>query len=181
MPDQTLAMTAILSRLEQVEKENRRMKQVALGVTVVACSVFMMGQARPNPNKIIEAENFVVKDASGKVRAVFGMNYSDQKGASLILGSDGSYGGTGAEKYVVRIHGGDRAWLNMGSADGAEAINGVVSPDFASDLTVYDKDGYKTDIGITDLVTPRTGVKHHTSASSIVMSSKEKTVLWSAP
>jgi len=35
MPDQTPELTAIMSRLERVERENGRMKQAALGILVV--------------------------------------------------------------------------------------------------------------------------------------------------
>lgn len=104
-----------------------------------------MGQARPNTPKTIEAENFVVRDTSGKVRATFGMNYSDRGGASLILGSDG--GLTGREHYVVTLHGGDYAWLYMRSSDMPEqdGIKGIITPEDGPKFTVRDKEGYETE------------------------------------
>ena len=74
MTHETQELDRIICRLVRVEKENRRMKQAAFGVLVVACSVLLLGQARPSTNRTIEAENFVVRDASGKVRATFGMS-----------------------------------------------------------------------------------------------------------
>ncbi len=180
MLQQSPELAEVVSRLDRVEKENRRMKRAAVGATVLVSSVLLMGQARPNTSKTIEAENFVVKDASGKVRATCGMNYSDRGGASLILGSDGKMYGT--EKYTVRLHGGDYAWLNMLSSDGTEAINDVINPEDGPEFTVSDKEGFTTHIGHTDMVTTETGEKHRTSAASITMSSKSgKKVLWSAP
>jgi len=172
-------MAEVLSRLERVENENRRMKRAALGVIALAGSVFLMGLVGPSTAKTIEAENFVVKDASGKVRAVFGMNDSDRGGASLILGSDGAQ--AAREKYVVRLHGGDYAWLNMTAGDDSEDINAVINSDNGPELLLDDKKGYKTDIGQTDLVTTRTGETHRTSSASIVMYGKDKHLIWSAP
>jgi hypothetical protein len=48
-------------------------------------------------------------------------------------------------------------------------------------LEMSDKQGFKTAIGSTDLITPLTGETHKTSAASIVLFGKDKKVLWSAP
>jgi hypothetical protein len=172
-----------MSRLERVEKENRRMKQAALGVVVIVCSVFLMGQVRPN--RTIEAQRFVVKDSNGKVRAAFGMEDNDPKGATLAIGSAGLTVAGEEERYTVYLHGGDIAWLILSSKESTDYINARVGPPDNSlpspQLSVGDRDGYSTDIGHTDLVTTRTGEKHHTSAASVVMIGKDKKTLWSAP
>ena len=46
---------------------------------------------------------------------------------------------------------------------------------------LYDREGFQTTIGTTDLVTPRTGETHKTSAASLVLFDKDKKVLWKAP
>ena len=46
---------------------------------------------------------------------------------------------------------------------------------------LYDKAGFKTMVGTTDLLTPQTGESHRTSAASLVMFGKDDKVLWSAP
>jgi len=186
MPDQTSQLAAIMSRLERVEKENRRMKQVALGVLVIAGSVILMGQARPNKNKTIEAERFIVRDERGIVRAEFGLDeFYERGGASLVLGAPDLAEGYDShnEPFVLTLHGGDYAWLNLRSADSEEYLNArlAADPDTGPKLSLSDRDNYETDIGNTDLVTTRTGEKHHTSAASIVMFEKDKKVLWSAP
>jgi hypothetical protein len=48
-------------------------------------------------------------------------------------------------------------------------------------VTLSDSEGFQTSIGATDLVTPRTGETHKTSAASLVMFGKDNKVLWSAP
>lgn len=185
MPQQTPEMAEVVSRLERVEKENRRMKRAALGALVLAGSVFLMGQARQNTSKTIEGERFVVKDSNGKVRAMFGMEDGDPDGATLAIGSAGLRAPGKEEKYVVYLHGGDLAWLLLRSPGSTEFINARVGPPDPSlpspQLSLSDREGFETDLGHTGLVTTRTGEKHDTSAASVVMFGKDKKVLWSAP
>ena len=48
-------------------------------------------------------------------------------------------------------------------------------------ISMSDAQGFETRIGSTDLVTPRTGETHKTSAASVVLFGKDRNVLWSAP
>jgi hypothetical protein len=48
-------------------------------------------------------------------------------------------------------------------------------------VRLSDSNGFATQIGSTDLVTPSTGERHKTSAASLVLFGKDDTVLWSAP
>jgi hypothetical protein len=52
---------------------------------VLAGFVILMVQARPSTTKTVEAERFVVKDSSGKIRAMFGMEEGDPDGATLAF------------------------------------------------------------------------------------------------
>ncbi len=123
MHRETMELDELLSRLERVEKENRRVKQIMITGLLVLCSAFIMGQSRPS--KTIEAERFIVKDGSGKTRGEFGMDPTDAGGATLAVGSLVEGGrGTPGEKYLVTLHGGDYAWINLRSADSKEYING---------------------------------------------------------
>jgi len=119
MHQETLHLADLLSRLERVEKENRRVKQITITGLLLLCSVFVMGQSRPS--RTIEAEKFVVKDSSGKVRGEFGIDARDAGGATLTVGS--LEGGSRGEKYLVTLHGGDYAWLNLRSADSREYMD----------------------------------------------------------
>ena len=51
----------------------------------------------------------------------------------------------------------------------------------AGHLQTLDADGFEAILGTTDLVTPRTGETHKTSAASLVMFDKNKNVIWKAP
>jgi len=48
-------------------------------------------------------------------------------------------------------------------------------------LRLFDEEGFQTTIGTTDLLTPRTGETHKTSAASVVLFDKDNKVLWKAP
>lgn len=48
-------------------------------------------------------------------------------------------------------------------------------------IIVNDRQGFVAQLGITDLVTSRTGEQHRTSAASFVLLGKDGKVLWSAP
>ena len=71
-------------RLEAVERSNRRLKALAACVGLALTAVVLMGQARPAAPiaQTVEAQEFVVKDASGVVRARLG---TAPTGASLNL------------------------------------------------------------------------------------------------
>ena len=149
MLDQTPELAAVLSRLERVEKENRRMKQAALGILVIVGSMFLMAQAKHSTDKVIEAERFVVRDSNGKIRAAFGMEDADPSGATLAIGSAGLTVAEEEEEHPVYLHGGDMAWLLLSSRSSTEALNARVgTSDLPSpQLSLIDKKGYRTDIG----------------------------------
>jgi hypothetical protein len=48
MPDTSPEMTAILSRLEKLEKESRRLKRGGIACLLIAACVALMAQARPS-------------------------------------------------------------------------------------------------------------------------------------
>lgn len=96
MEENRTELTSILVRLGQVETENRRLKRAGLGFLVLVGGLILMGQAKPN--RTIEAERFVLNDASGRVRAKLEMTVNrptlsllDEKGfpvVSLVAGED---------------------------------------------------------------------------------------------
>lgn len=97
----------IVSRIERLERENRRLKSGALAILVAAASIGLMGQTQskkktvPKPApappapvvlpKDIEAESFALKDPNGKKRAELAMSATgpslkllDQNGSALV-------------------------------------------------------------------------------------------------
>jgi hypothetical protein len=75
----------LIQRLDKLERSNRRLKLSGLIVLVGLTAFAMMGQARP-PLQTVEAQEFVVKDAGGAVRARLGASPS---AASLTLSHEG--------------------------------------------------------------------------------------------
>jgi len=100
---------SIVSRVERIEKENRRLKQGALVCLVALASIGLMGQTqhkttttkKPSPPPAaaaafvmptnIEAESFILKGPNGKTRAELSMGGTgpslkllDQSGSALV-------------------------------------------------------------------------------------------------
>jgi len=50
-------------RLDRLERENRRLKRAGVAALAVMATVFLMGQARPPT--IVEAQQFIVRNADG--------------------------------------------------------------------------------------------------------------------
>ena len=104
---------ALLERLERLERSNRRLKICGLAVLLGVAAVGLMGQARP-ALQTVEAQEFVVKDAGGVVRARLG---ASQSGTILSLSHEGGRanlvvsGGRsqGAHLVVTDSPGGSRA------------------------------------------------------------------------
>jgi hypothetical protein len=143
MTAQTPDMQAVLERLEKLERQNRRLKRVGLLVLVAVSAVVLMGQAAPK-NHTVEAEEFVVKDSSGKRRASFGMVAKDI--ASLLVYESGgritTLGPTGlvvvdstGSQLVELVAGDDGSSLTLGRAVRLGASKG--SPG----LSLYDETG----------------------------------------
>ncbi len=71
-------METLARRVDKVERENRLMKQVGVVALAVIAAVGLMGQAASKlappgkPGKVVGAEQFIVHDARGGVRAELG-------------------------------------------------------------------------------------------------------------
>lgn len=150
------ALAEMLVRLKKLERQNRRFKLAGITVLVLAAAGLMMGLASPKDQQV-EAERFVVRDASGKVRALFGVTpngdtllaLSDQNGTmrvGLFAYPDGVSSLTFADK-----NGKDRATLAVSSDlhvglvlkdQAGEVRAGLnVSADGSSALALGDKNG----------------------------------------
>ena len=109
----------INARLEKLERENRRMRKIGIVAGVVVSMFIVGGQAKTN--KVVEANEFHLVDASGKVRAKLSMvltepslSFRDANGDEVV--ALGNYGGLpnlslGKDKSP-------RAFLSAGSPDG---------------------------------------------------------------
>lgn len=92
MMTQTPEMHAVVERLERLERQNRRLERA--GALALACvgALVLMAQARQP--RTLEAEQFVIRDQQGRVRAEMGL-YDDflAKSAHARTGSNRPGGG----------------------------------------------------------------------------------------
>lgn len=197
----------VLARLAKLETQNRRFKQAAAIAVLAGAALLAMAQTRP-PG-VVNATRFNLLGPDGSTAAFLGyakgavkpaLIFGRQGGTHLpssTFSSDGMLAlGTGGivellagEKPImgffgkrgtnVTILGGPDQSISIGSGKGAFEI--AVPASGIPSLTLNDADGFETDIGGTNLVTPSTGEKYATSAASIVMFGKGKKVIWQAP
>jgi len=73
MPSYTLNIeTVLLKRLEELEKQNRRLKQVVALFMIVVSSELLIGAAGLK-GRTVEASRIDLKDEAGTTRAILGM------------------------------------------------------------------------------------------------------------
>ena len=109
MSESSRELDGLLSRVERLERENRRLKRGALALLLLVVSVGLMAQTRqstpaagssqrrraPAPGSsgptAIEAQGFILKDSNGHVRAELGLTgstpslkFRDERGSALV-------------------------------------------------------------------------------------------------
>jgi hypothetical protein len=83
---------SLRKRVDALEAQNRRYMKVGIVVLIVAaCAVFMAQTApkRAVPRRIVEAEDFVLRDGDGRIRARLGM-WTGEQPSLFLYDSDGS-------------------------------------------------------------------------------------------
>lgn len=200
----------LLSRIERLEKQNRRWQRGALACFVAVASFGLMGQSQRKPAKApattsapafvmpknIEAESFVLKDSSGKVRAELSMGGTgpslklrDQSGTALVtlsLNDDAPAGPmllmSDAQHHAglsMSILQGSGSQLTLtGERSDIQAHIGV-TPDGTS-LALSDQDGFTTNIG-NGVQPAKGGQIKKTTAASITLFNKDRKILWTTP
>ena len=111
----TSMIPTLLERLEKLERSNRRLKLAGLVLVVALGAIGVMGQARP-PLQTVEAQEFVVKDAGGVVRARLG---ASQSAASLNLFHEGG-------RASLVVSGGRGQGAHLAISDAAGKIKGLL-------------------------------------------------------
>lgn len=167
-----------------------------------------MGQTAPK--KALEANEFVLKDDGGSVRARLSMGVPpgaasgfpavaqltllDEKGKKRVLLT----GGTSSDTSVLTQHDPRTGLPGLSLYDEREHPRVFLTETDAFDLgpvlflldaqgnlktslkegaiTAADVDGFEAAIGISNLVTPRTGETHTTSAGSLILFDNKKTL-----
>jgi hypothetical protein len=192
----------INTRLAKLERENCRMKEIGVVAIVFASVLFVSGQAKTN--RVVEANEFVLKDGNGKARARLSMvTVSDITLMEKDIPNLSFYDAEGHPRISIaalpeesRIYLNDSQqtmhsamWAGSAALSGAGAsITGpgelfqVTLDTFIEgpQLVLKDKEGYSTEVGKTAFVQPKTGKEEQTPAASLVLRDGGK-VLWSAP
>ena len=193
----------INARLAKLERENRRMKKIGIVSIVFASVLFISGQA--TTNKVVEANEFVLKDGNGKARARLAMvAVSDTTLMQKDIPNLSFYDAEGHPRiFIAAFQNESRIYLNdsqqtmhsaMWAGSAALSRAGVsitrrneliqVTLDTfieGPQLVLKDKEGYSAEMGRSGLVQTKTGKKEQTPAASLVLFDKDKKVLWSAP
>jgi hypothetical protein len=73
----------IALRLSRLERANHRWRAGAVFAVLGIAAVVLMGQAAPSSNTV-QAEKILVKDGTGKVRAMLGVGSDDSAGLTLV-------------------------------------------------------------------------------------------------
>ncbi len=112
MGPQTADWHALAERIENLENQNRRLKQVGAVALIIAAAVLLMGQA--SPQRTVEANEFVLKDSSGTVRGRFS---TYEQNTHLWL-----YDANGKSRLWLHV-GGLVLWDNDGKTRAALSMN----------------------------------------------------------
>lgn len=162
----------IICRLEKLERENRRMKNIGIVAAVVVSMFIVGGQAKTS--KVVEANEFVLKDTNGKVRARLSMevvarptlSFYDESG-SIPLALTG-----GNEPFIVLSRVGTQETVQLGANQTFTGIGiyekniraGFSVQKGARGLELYDVEGH-----------PRLAIEASEERSSIYMNNSGHT------
>ena len=105
-----LNLEIMSGRLEKLERQNRRMKQAGAVVLLFAGALLLMGQAPPR--RMVEANEFVLKDGNGRVRAILSaatsptLYFLDENGVNrAALGPSGLALSSGERQLAAMLGG----------------------------------------------------------------------------
>jgi hypothetical protein len=142
-PHELRAEGRIVNRLEQLERDNRRLRRYTTVMLIVVAMVLGLGTALlwysvrsglPGSPQIVSARQFVLRDANGRVRGAWGL---DDSGAVRLTLSDE------AERQRVRLsllQDGSAGLSFADSADRKLAVLGLL-PDNTTNLALTDPAG----------------------------------------
>jgi hypothetical protein len=125
MSTQPDGLNAMLSRIDALERENRRTKKIAMIVAIAAVAVLTMGQAQQS--RVIEGEKFVLKDTNGKTRAELGI-ISGGFPSLQFYDPDGTYRSSFSSELLSFMNG---QVMRSKFKDDADPSKGVVDEEIA--------------------------------------------------
>jgi hypothetical protein len=198
-------MDDVLTRLDKLEKENRRLKRGGIATFILIATAGLMGQVQSN--RVVVAQKYELRDVSGVRQAELSMLngrpalqlLNNGKPAATLTGAEistlmlagytgmnfvspnGIFVSAGSQGASL-LAGNEGATLSVStSSGGASNQIGLTTTQEYSFVEIIDKGKFRANIGTEDLITPATGEKHRTSAAAIRMFNEKGNVIWSAP
>jgi hypothetical protein len=153
--------TDLESRFLRLEKQNRRLKQLVIAALIVPATLLVMGQSPSK--KSVDANEFLLKDDSGRVRVRIGMDPKYSYPEIALLDSKGQ---ARVEVFTSDTNGG----VELLNSKGKTRANFGASED-GSTLAFYDS-GFKArvDVGQTEF-----------GGGYLTALDKDQKVIWKAP
>ena len=183
-------------RITKIEKENRLLRMSIGGILTVGLFLFLSGVAL-HEHKVIEAEQFVIKDHSGQVRGSFGLVassdmpsltfYDKETNANVLLHlrEDGAPALWLYNKDRIRSSlavWGDRTLLEIFDKKNQQRMVLGVSEKGEPGLEFYGPKGkLRTVLGNTTISRKPTPKVENKSINSLVFYDKHEKPLWEAP
>ncbi len=193
MPNSTSDLSSLASRIEKLERQNRLFKRGGLVLLLSAATLIVMGQARPN--RTMGADEFVLRDSSGKKWAALQMSQTEPYEIPEAVPPMKVPAGPYPNLTFYGVNGEKRAVLGASSLLSSLALfdytdnpkiilsnlgGNLPSLRLETDgaktqveatanrplLSLVDKDGFEAQVGSSFLVTPGTGESHRKSAAS---------------
>jgi len=193
MNPQLSGLADLQYRLLKLETQNHRLKQLGAAALLVLTLLVVMGQAPSK--KIVEANEFILKDDSGNIRArlfVTAKNTtnmtipgfaepvpvtSSPKPSLALYDEKGQVSGVLDDDSITFFK--SHVSLAGGVLTMGDETSGLVVSRYSVGL--FDEQGFEATLGRRALATPRTGETQMRSAASLVMFDKNKNVIWKAP
>jgi hypothetical protein len=190
MNAETPELRDVVERLNKLEERHRRLQRGLIAALIAVSTVILMGQAAPSPGTV-EAQKFVLKDASGKVRGWMGIIGN---GSELALGNVNAQPMISLEVSTdsgdLHFYGSRRSGMNLGVNSGEPSISivdsegqggaGITFGKNGPSLKLEDGNGFSTVVGTSQIEDPDRPAQQ-TSAASVVLFGKDKKVIWRAP
>jgi hypothetical protein len=196
------SLEALTNRVAKLESQNRNLKKAGIASIIAATVVIAMGQAPTK--KVVEANEFVLQDASGKTRARLSMEGNERPALSFYKDKTNitaSLAG-GDEPFLVLFRpgtteevtlGANRTFFGLGLYE-KEIRAGLSVQEGVPGLELYNEDG-KPQVGLElpsvgpsfTLTGPNfkaslnMGVFRSPVGPNFTMFGQNKEVLWSAP
>lgn len=192
MSEQTIG--SLTQRLECLERTNRRFKLIGSSVLVAIATLILMGQAKPTKvTKVLEAEEFILRDPSGKIRARLGMGDLGRTDVELIKRGDfepvalNLFDKNGVARtrlsasdfsalYMAGRDGVDRAWLEVGDSPVL-----VFRDELRNQRLVFGGFTLWSTVKAGGQYIDLKGSGERRPTSSLVLMSEDGKVLWKAP